>query len=236
MPAGYRAAETTATHLERYATYFDCVEINSTFSRTHRFETFVRWAAGVPSSFRFSAKLPRGITHDRRLCDCEDAIAYFCATVAGLGVKLGALLVQLPPSLNFDEFAAEVAFRRLGRETPARIVCEARHSSWFSPEVDRFLAAAGVTRVIADPCRHALLESPVADAAFSYRRLHGKPRTYYSPYTSANLLELASRLQHRPRGAEAWCIFDNTTLGAAWPNALELKDNLQCQGPRPPAG
>ena len=53
--------------LARYATLFDCVEINSSFHRPHRRGTCERWAASVPSGFRFSVKFPRSITHGARL-------------------------------------------------------------------------------------------------------------------------------------------------------------------------
>ena len=55
------------SHLERYATRFSCVEINSSFYRPHRQETYARWAASVPENFRFAVKMPRTITHHARL-------------------------------------------------------------------------------------------------------------------------------------------------------------------------
>ena len=65
------------SHLTRYATRFDVVEINSTFHRPHQPRTFERWAASVPREFRFSVKLPRWITHDARLYGTGDALTAF---------------------------------------------------------------------------------------------------------------------------------------------------------------
>ena len=58
------------THLQRYASRFSCVEINSSFYRPHRTTTYARWAASVPDNFRFSVKLPKTITHEQRLQGC----------------------------------------------------------------------------------------------------------------------------------------------------------------------
>src|SRR5688500_19463080 len=90
------------SHLARYATRFDVTEINSTFHRPHRAGTFERWASSVPARFRFSVKLPKTITHEARLHGAGDALTAFFDAVAGLGPKLGGVLVQLPPSLAFD--------------------------------------------------------------------------------------------------------------------------------------
>src|SRR3954465_6896167 len=84
--------------LERYAAVFDAVEINSSFHRPHRRATYERWAQSVPADFRFSVKLPRTITHDAALAGCEALLNRFADEVSGLGDKLGALLVQLPPT------------------------------------------------------------------------------------------------------------------------------------------
>src|SRR5829696_9557837 len=90
------------THLERYAARLPAVEINSSFYRPHRPATYERWAASVPERFRFAVKVPKAITHERRLTDAGDAIARLLEQLAGLGDRLGCLLVQLPPSLGYD--------------------------------------------------------------------------------------------------------------------------------------
>src|ERR1700749_132945 len=90
------------SHLTRYAARFSAVEINSSFYRPHRPATYARWAASVQASFRFSVKLPRTITHERRLLECDDLLARFADEVANLGEKRGPVLIQLPPSLAFE--------------------------------------------------------------------------------------------------------------------------------------
>ncbi|MGZ8413013.1 MAG: DUF72 domain-containing protein, partial [Gemmatirosa sp.] len=81
------------THLERYAARFPAVEINSSFYRPHRPATYARWAASVPADFRFAVKVPRTITHERRLRDVDDLLDAFLGEARGLGASLGCLLV-----------------------------------------------------------------------------------------------------------------------------------------------
>jgi uncharacterized protein YecE (DUF72 family) len=226
VPTPYRAAEPVGSHLQQYASYFNCVEINSSFYKPHRLTTYVRWADSVPPEFRFSAKLPKLITHERRLVACEEAVMQFCAAVAGLQDKLAVLLVQLPPSLAFDQRAVEATFSLLRSSLSARIVCEARHLSWFQPEVDRLFSELGVTRVVADPAIDTARRPVTVAGQFSYLRLHGQPRVYYSSYAPVYLAELAERLKPAADGPGAWCIFDNTASAAAWPNAIQLKEYL----------
>src|SRR5262245_60578113 len=89
----------TGSHLERYARRFNAVEINSSFYRPHRPATYARWAASVPPDFQFAVKVPREITHRRRLVDVADLLDQFLDECSELGEKLGPLLVQLPPGL-----------------------------------------------------------------------------------------------------------------------------------------
>src|SRR3954470_8519864 len=80
------------THLERYARKLSCVEINSSFYRPHRETTYKRWAACTPATFMFSVKIPKRITHEKRLVDCEQDLDQFLNEISGLGKKLGPLL------------------------------------------------------------------------------------------------------------------------------------------------
>ncbi len=220
------------SHLERYASRLDAVEINSSFHRPHRPATYARWRASVPADFRFSVKLPRAITHDLRLQEAGEPLAAFVREVAGLGEKLGCLLVQLPPSLSFDPAMAAVAegffagLRALIAAPAVPVACEPRHPTWFTPTADDLLRGLGVARVAADPARVPAAAEPGGWRGLAYYRLHGSPRTYYSEYSEEFLAALAARLQAEP-GRPVWCIFDNTALGAATANALDLRRRLE---------
>ena len=207
--------------LARYGQVFDCVEINSSFHRPHRRSTYERWAATVPDSFRFAVKVPKTITHEKRLVEAQPEIERFLGEATGLGEALGPLLVQLPPSFAFDATVAVRFFEDLRARIPAPVVCEPRHVSWFSADADALLRESQVARVAADPASVPAAAVCGGWPGLRYSRLHGAPRTYYSEYTPERLAQIAAGFADAP--AESWCIFDNTTLGFATANALELR-------------
>src|SRR5689334_6406768 len=139
------------SHLERYARVFPAVEINSSFYRPHKPSTYARWRDSVPPGFRFSLKLPREITHERRLRDIDEPVSVFLDAAGQLADRFGCLLVQMPPSLAFDQGAATGLFARLRQRLETGIACEPRHQSWFGEEATKLLAKFEVGRVLADP-------------------------------------------------------------------------------------
>jgi uncharacterized protein YecE (DUF72 family) len=210
-----------SSQLERYAGRLDAVEINSSFYRPHKHETYERWAGAVPPGFRFSVKLPRLITHERRLAGCAEALDAFLGQVAGLGRKLGVLLVQLPPSLRYVPDVAGPFLRLLRERTGVRLACEPRHPSWFGPEAGELFERLDIARVAADPVPRGCIEGPGGWPGLVYHRLHGSPRIYYSDYPAGYLEALAGRLAaETASGADIWCVFDNTAQGHALDNAL----------------
>jgi uncharacterized protein YecE (DUF72 family) len=219
--------------LERYAARFSCAEINSTFHRSHRPATFERWALAVPDTFRFSAKLPKTITHKQRLVDAEPLLDTFMEEVRGLGDRLGILLVQLPPSLVFEPEVAESFFRALRSRTGLTITCEPRHESWFGTEADGLLAEHRIARVAADPAKVPAAAEPGGWRGLSYYRLHGSPVPYRSSYESERLDSYARAIRNGlEQGRDVWCIFDNTASSAATGNALALEALLAENGNR----
>lgn len=216
------------SHLERYAQVLTCVEVNSSFYKPHRAQTYANWAQSVPASFRFSVKLPKAITHDARLVGCEALIDDFFGKAGELGDKLGCWLVQLPPSLPFETDVAEAFFEALRARTKLPVACEARHPSWFTTQAASLLKAKHVVYVDADPIPHDCEITHRADASLIYVRLHGSPDLYKSSYDYTYLDDLAHTLHQRSRKTpEVWCIFDNTAEGAAQPNALHLMERLR---------
>lgn len=171
------------------------MEINSSFHRPHRPATYARWSAAVPSSFRFSVKLPKTITHGLRLQETGGLLDAFLTEAAGLGDKLGCLLVQLPPSLGFDPAVAAGFFADLRARSAVSLACEPRHPDWLTPQADGLLRDLGVARVAADPARVPGAGEPGGWPGMTYYRLHGSPRIYYSAYSREDLAALASRVQ-----------------------------------------
>jgi uncharacterized protein YecE (DUF72 family) len=214
------------SHLERYARIFSAVEINSSFYRPHLPQTYARWRDSVPENFRFSVKIPRAMTHERRLAACDSLIDEFASQVGHLQEKLGCLLVQLPPQLVFNPATAGTFFEVLCGTFPVTIVCEPRHPSWFSTEARSLLATFDIDYVAADP---PVTEStlPLEGAWIAYFRQHGVPEMYHSPYSDSELAGLRKRIIDAAETARSvWCIFDNTASGHAVPNARELLERL----------
>lgn len=226
------------SHLQRYAARLGCVEINSSFYRPHRPETYARWAASVPEDFRFSVKLPKAITHEKRLADCEGDIDAFLSQAGCLGAKLGAILVQTPPHFAFSQDRVGTFLRLLRAGTDAAVAFEPRHRSWFDGEADTFLESLGVGRVAADPARFPGAGEPAGSKHFAYFRFHGSPTIYHSDYPLAALEDIGRRLRgaHAAGTHEIWCIFDNTADGHALANALALAEAADKRNPASPNG
>jgi uncharacterized protein YecE (DUF72 family) len=214
------------THLQRYAHRFDVAEINSSFHRSHLPITYARWAAVVPAHFRFSVKLPKSITHTRRLVNITEPLERVLEEIEPLGAHLGPLLVQLPPSLRFNRRVAGMFFETLRRRFGGQVVCEPRHRSWFESDAEQVLREARIARAATDPVLLPAAASPGGWPDPIYYRLHGSPQLYRSAYDESYLNTLAQRLTEHARSATVWCIFDNTALGEATLNALQLQTRL----------
>lgn len=222
-------------HLQRYARVLNCVEINSSFYRSHRVQVYERWAAQTPPGFRFSAKLPRSITHAARLRGAREPLENFVAEVAGLGDRLAVLLVQLPPSFAFEADLVRSFFSLLAELYAGSVVCEPRHASWFTPSADHLLSTLKVSRAAADPARWPQAARPGGwlgpqgdgRGAVLYHRWHGSPRMYWSRYEPRWLTERVQELNAWAPEVDRWCIFDNTAEGGAIFNALELQAMLR---------
>ncbi len=213
--------------LERYAARFGGLEINSSFHRPHRASTWERWAQSVPADFRFSVKMPKTISHERKLVGCEELLDRFLEEVRLLGGKLAVLLLQLPPKLAFDAGVAEAFLARLAALTSARIACEPRHPSWFEAEADGLLERLKVARVAADPAVVPAAAEPRGWRGFAYWRLHGSPVMYRSSYEGPQLEDYAAAMRAElARGREVWCMFDNTASSAATGDAIALMERL----------
>ncbi|HEU0099685.1 MAG TPA: DUF72 domain-containing protein [Allosphingosinicella sp.] len=221
IPASAAAAfPGEGSSLERYSARLACAEINSSFHRSHRPDTWRRWASSVPEGFLFSAKLSKEITHKRKLAEFDAPLAAAVAEMKELGERLALLLVQLPPSLAFEPAAAESFLTGLRALWDRDVALEPRHPSWFEPGPDALLADRRIARVAADPARVPAAAEPGGWRGLAYYRLHGSPVMYRSSYDDGRLEDLARRLAGA--AAPAWCIFDNTASSAATGDALKL--------------
>jgi uncharacterized protein YecE (DUF72 family) len=180
------------------------IEINGTFYRTQKPDSFRRWAAETPDDFVFSVKAPRYATYRPRLAEAGPAIErFFASGVSELGDKLGPVLWQLPPNKRFDEadLAAflELLPRRLNGR-PIRHAVEPRHRSFVEPRFVALLRRAGIAVVFGDSDVHPSIADLTGD--FVYARLQRATEREPSGYSSADLDRWAARLRIWAAGDE----------------------------------
>jgi uncharacterized protein YecE (DUF72 family) len=117
--------------LKYYSHVFDFAEIDSSFYRPPNLFMTKRWATLTPDNFRFTAKFPRIITHEKRLADSEKELRYFFDMMRPLRRKLLALLIQLPPTLSANEGLKKLETLIDLLDPDFRYAIEVRHTSWF---------------------------------------------------------------------------------------------------------
>lgn len=195
--------------LAYFCRFFPTAELNATFYRLPKPETFAAWAAGTPPEFVFSVKASRLITHYRRLAEAAEAVAAFYAHLEPLRPKAAAVLYQLPPSFACDLDRLESFLKQVPAEP--KPVFEFRHRSWFSPATYAVLEAAGAAFCITDL---AGLDCPaVATGGLIYLRLHGQPRPYSGTYTDEQLDAWASELARLSEAAGLGLVYFNNDVG-----------------------
>lgn len=150
--------------LAHYATRLPNVEINNTFYRMPNAAAIQGWRSQVPDSFRFAIKVPRRISHLKRLKDCGAELAALLAALVDLGPTLGSLLVQLPPHARCDE-PALAAFLRELPEGP-RVAFEFRNDSWLVPAVFKVLESRNAALVQSESDETFALKPWTADWAY----------------------------------------------------------------------
>jgi uncharacterized protein YecE (DUF72 family) len=173
LPAGARLSE----YVKNYAT----VEIDSTFYGTPRRSTVEKWREITPDGFRFAAKFPQEITHEKSLSGVSDLARSFVGTMDLLGDKLGPLLIQLPPSLDVDGMGVLEDFLEKLPEG-FRYACEVRHRSWLRSDLSKMLEEKNVALTLIDYPRMPRMETATSD--FVYIRWLGDRREFPSDHTS----------------------------------------------------
>jgi uncharacterized protein YecE (DUF72 family) len=125
--------------LRYYSNVFDYVEIDSSFYKIPDTFTATNWYKKTPDNFRFIAKFPRVITHDKRLKDVEEEIENYFRSMSGLREKVLALLIQLLPSIGIIEGLENL--RELVSLLDERYAVEVRDRSWFQDLAYNFFAS-----------------------------------------------------------------------------------------------
>jgi uncharacterized protein YecE (DUF72 family) len=205
--------------LEHYATLFDTVEVNATFYRLPKRTMVEGWANRTPPGFLFAVKASRYLTHVKRLADpgAGSERLLDCVEPLASSGKLGPILWQLPETFGRDDGRLASALERL---PPGLHAFEFRHESWFVPEVEELLRAAGAALVLADhPERR--FQTRAVTAPFTYLRFHyGRGKD--GRYTAGQLDDWAGWIRERRAETDVYAYFNNDWQGFAVANAREL--------------
>ncbi|MFF3513616.1 DUF72 domain-containing protein [Streptomyces sp. NPDC002573] len=181
--------------LEEYATRFATVEVNNAFYRLPSRETFESWRERLPPEFVVAVKASRYLTHIKRLRDPEEPVHRLMDHAAGLGDRLGPVLLQLPPTLRADPVLLDDCLGCFPAGT--RVAVEPRHDSWWTPRVREVLTARGAALCWAD-----VLSRPVTPlwrtTGWGYVRFHAGRAQPWPRYGRRSLTSWVRRI------AEAW--------------------------------
>jgi len=222
--------------LEYYAGRYATVENNASFYRLPSRETFADWRARTPAGFLMAVKASRYLTHIRRLRDPAEPVGRLLRAAAGLGDRLGPVLVQLPPTMAADVGALDECLREFARfpavGQPVRVAVEFRHESWWTPEARQTLERHGAALCWADR-----LGSPLGPlwrtADWGYLRFHEGCSQPWPRYGAQALRSWARRAAGTwPDGADVFAYFNNDQGGAALHDAAAFAAILRTEGRR----
>jgi uncharacterized protein YecE (DUF72 family) len=212
--------------LEYYADRYVTVENNGTFYRLPSPQTFAGWRARTPDGFVMAVKASRYLTHVRRLRDPAEPVGRLLRAAAGLGDRLGPVLLQLPPDFRVDPGALDRCLDEFSRAAATvgsrvRVAVELRHESWWTEDVRELLARHDAALCWADRLGRPL--APLwRTADWGYLRLHeggGEGADTAQPwprYGEQALGSWARRLAETwPDDADVFVYFNNDQGGAA---------------------
>jgi uncharacterized protein YecE (DUF72 family) len=212
--------------LEHYATQYQTVENNNSFYRLPTEETFAGWRDRTPDDFVMTVKASRYLTHVKRLRDPEEPVARFLSAAAGLGPKLGPVLLQLPPNLTADAALLDACLAEFRAGLPGggrpRVTVEPRHPSWWTDEIRQVLTGHDAALSWADR-----LGRPVTPlwrtAGWGYLRLHEGAAEPWPSYGEQDLQSWVDRIRDTwPGGADVYVYFNNDPGGAAIVNSAQF--------------
>jgi uncharacterized protein YecE (DUF72 family) len=202
-----------------YAARFRTVELNNSFYRLPTPEMFLRWRDNTPSDFEFAVKASRYITHIKRLRDVGNELALFMERASLLGVKLGPVLFQLPPTQRIDIARLRDFLPLL--DPDRRWVMEFRHPSWHTGATYQALAERGVALCI--PVGGGLEPDRITTAAFTYIRMH-RGQEPAGGFTEEELKSWAARVRGLvASGKQVYVYFNNDWEGFALRDAFSLE-------------
>ena len=218
-----------ASRLTYYSTFFNSIEINSSFYKLPMPATIKKWAASVHDNFKFTFKLWKQVTHGKGLYFEKTDVEQFLKAISGAGDKKGCLLIQFPPSLGIESKPQLDnllnCIKELDTEVQWDIAVEFRHKSWYHESIYELIDSFKAAIVIQDIPKSATpmldLESDVV-----YVRFHGPTGNYRGSYSEDILSEYAEYISDWVEEGKKVYVYFNNTMGDAFKNLERLNSLL----------
>ncbi len=216
---------TSLQKLAYYSKNFNTVEVNNTFYRFPKRKDCLNWKENSNKNFVFSLKVPRIITHIKRMKEINGYLSDFFKEIISLENKLGPILFQFPEAFK----ASEANFERIKKlpfiikrlNVNIKIAFEFRDISWFNGQIYNFLRENNFSLVIADSSIYPKKE--VITSNFIYIRMHGPQSIFSSQYKLSEIKEMAKKINNWSlSGLNIYCYFNNDANGYAVKNAKML--------------
>lgn len=201
-----------------YCRQFDTYEFNGSFYRFPTVSNLEQWYDKTPVGFKFSMKVPKMITHIKKMEDCDQEIGDFYTVVThGVKDKLACVLWQFPPGFVYTEERLKSIVGKLNGNF--KNIVEFRHQSWWSPQTLATLSEANIT--FCNPSYPGLPDKIIKNTSIGYFRFHGIPKLFYSEYPEKTIEAFYNDLMSK-NFSEAYIYFNNTASAAGIINALQL--------------
>ena len=216
-----------------YARHFATVELNNTFYRLPKKETFEQWREKAPPGFLYAVKGNRFITHIKKLTAPEESLRPFVENVVALGDKLGPVLFQFPPGWKWHRERVEPFLQVLrtdARTKDWRISFEIRNASWYTEEAFELLRRFEVALCFAD-WPDLKVDKPLTSSDFVYVRRHGPGALYASGYTDEQIRRDARDIvRWCDEGLDVFVYYNNDAGGWAVRDAKALMEAVESLG------
>lgn len=209
------------SRLTYYATFFNSLEINSSFYKIPRPATVAKWGTSVPEYFKFTFKLWQGITHVKDLNFNEDDVVAFLKSINAVNNKRGCLLIQFPPSLGIA-FKGQLyklldCIKEIDTDGTWKVAVEFRNTSWYNEDVYDILNFYKAALVVHDMPKSAtpFLKN---QSHVMYIRFHGPTGNYSGSYSEDFLREYTTYLNEWVEEGKTVYVYFNNTMGEAFNN------------------
>ncbi len=225
-------------YLAEYAKKLHTVEIDSTYYATPRASTIKQWSEVTPDDFRFTAKFPQKITHEKALKQVGQDVAFFLDAISALGPKLGPLLLQFPYTFKPDQRAVLEDFLA-ALPTHLRYAVEVRQRGWLKDWFFELLAKHRAALVLADYAYMPKLEHATTD--FTYIRWLGNRKDVPDDEYDRVRINRDKELDEWTdviadlvdKGVTIWGFANNHYMGHSPATVRELQARLEARGISP---